>query len=234
VSTSSVISACWRLMHHDVKISGARIRTHDLWIRKRVCYALHHGAPFQTLDTCISLIEAIRWPRFRCETCWLHVVIRMRINWFTIAFFYSSFASVMSVNTHEAGRTRSQLLWWLSTLQSPGSRTSEARRSLSVPSTRQSSPSASRSRIERRLIRTKPTQRGRRSIRDWAWVTWWPPKRQRTDWYESESFQTLSSLGPGINRVVYIVYRFGFSYSNMGDQWRGWDWIRVLRFFPVC
>jgi len=32
-----VISACWRLMHYDVKISGARIRTHDLWIRKRVC-----------------------------------------------------------------------------------------------------------------------------------------------------------------------------------------------------
>jgi len=32
-------------MHHDVKISGARIRTHDLWIRKRVCYPLHHGAP---------------------------------------------------------------------------------------------------------------------------------------------------------------------------------------------
>jgi len=31
-------------MHHDVKISGARIRTHDLWIRKRVCYPLHHSA----------------------------------------------------------------------------------------------------------------------------------------------------------------------------------------------
>jgi len=42
VSTSPVISACWRLMHHDVKISGARIRTHDLWIRKQVCYPLHH------------------------------------------------------------------------------------------------------------------------------------------------------------------------------------------------
>jgi len=31
-------------MHYDVKVSGARIRTHDLWIRKRVCYALHHSA----------------------------------------------------------------------------------------------------------------------------------------------------------------------------------------------
>jgi len=28
---------------YDVKISGARIRTHDLWIRKRVCYLLHHS-----------------------------------------------------------------------------------------------------------------------------------------------------------------------------------------------
>jgi len=27
-----------------VKISGSRIRTHDLWIRKRVCYPLHHSA----------------------------------------------------------------------------------------------------------------------------------------------------------------------------------------------
>jgi len=32
-------------MHHDVKIGGARIRNHDLWIRKRVCYPLHHSAP---------------------------------------------------------------------------------------------------------------------------------------------------------------------------------------------
>jgi len=31
-------------MHHDVKISGAQIRTHDLWIWKRVCYPLHHSA----------------------------------------------------------------------------------------------------------------------------------------------------------------------------------------------
>jgi len=34
-----------RLMHYDVKTSGARIRTHDLWIRKRVCYPRHHSAP---------------------------------------------------------------------------------------------------------------------------------------------------------------------------------------------
>jgi len=31
-------------MNYDVKISGARIRTHDLWIRKRVCN-LHYSIP---------------------------------------------------------------------------------------------------------------------------------------------------------------------------------------------
>jgi len=35
MSTLPMISACWRLMHYDEKISGALIRTHDLWIRKR-------------------------------------------------------------------------------------------------------------------------------------------------------------------------------------------------------
>jgi len=40
VSTSPVISACWRL----IKIRASRIRTHDLWIRERVCYPLHHSA----------------------------------------------------------------------------------------------------------------------------------------------------------------------------------------------
>jgi len=40
VSTSSLISVCGRLMHFDVKIRDARIRTHDLWIRKQVCYSL--------------------------------------------------------------------------------------------------------------------------------------------------------------------------------------------------
>jgi len=45
VSSSSVISACWRLMRYDVKISGAPNRTHDLWTREWVCYPLHHSAP---------------------------------------------------------------------------------------------------------------------------------------------------------------------------------------------
>jgi len=31
-------------MQYDVKISGARIRTHDLWIRKRMCYPLYNIA----------------------------------------------------------------------------------------------------------------------------------------------------------------------------------------------
>ena len=43
VGTTPVISACWRLMHYDVKNSGVRDRTHDLWIRKRAYYPLHHS-----------------------------------------------------------------------------------------------------------------------------------------------------------------------------------------------
>jgi len=43
-------------MHTDEKISGARIRTHDLWIRKRVCYPLHHSAA-QYIEYRVSSIE---------------------------------------------------------------------------------------------------------------------------------------------------------------------------------
>jgi len=52
VSTTTVISACWRLVHYDVKISGARIRTHDLWIRKRVCYPLYTTVPANIYCSC--------------------------------------------------------------------------------------------------------------------------------------------------------------------------------------
>jgi len=45
VGTIPVISASWGWMHYDVTYIGARIRTHDLWIRKRVCYPLHQSAP---------------------------------------------------------------------------------------------------------------------------------------------------------------------------------------------
>jgi len=31
-------------MHYGVKINGAWIRTHDLWVRKRVCYPPQHSA----------------------------------------------------------------------------------------------------------------------------------------------------------------------------------------------
>jgi len=45
VNTSPVISACWSLVHYDVKNSGIlTIRTRDLCIRKQVCYPLHHRA----------------------------------------------------------------------------------------------------------------------------------------------------------------------------------------------
>jgi len=67
VSTTSVISAGWKLIHYDVKISSARIRTHDLWMQKRVCYPLHHSAPSPSLC-----------PPIRCSESWL---IDWLINW---------------------------------------------------------------------------------------------------------------------------------------------------------
>jgi len=53
---------------HDVKISGARIRTHDLWIRKRVCYQLHHSVPRHAsfVDVLLhgwSLVAVRMWSR---------------------------------------------------------------------------------------------------------------------------------------------------------------------------
>jgi len=50
-------------MHYHEKISGAQIRTHDLWIRKRVCYPLHHSAShgipnMDTTHACCPLCNA--------------------------------------------------------------------------------------------------------------------------------------------------------------------------------
>jgi len=49
-------------MHYDVKISGVRIRKHDLWIRKRVCYSLHHSAPtHHSAPSSAHLLVEPRW-----------------------------------------------------------------------------------------------------------------------------------------------------------------------------
>jgi len=45
VSSTPVISACWRLLHYDVEVRGACIWTHDLWIQKGVCYPHYTTAP---------------------------------------------------------------------------------------------------------------------------------------------------------------------------------------------
>jgi len=39
-----VISTYLRLICYDVKLIVARIQTHNLWIRKGVCYSLHPSA----------------------------------------------------------------------------------------------------------------------------------------------------------------------------------------------
>jgi len=51
---ASEISACWMLMRHDGKISGAGIRNHDLWMQKRVCYH-YTKAPTFSGNTCRTL-----------------------------------------------------------------------------------------------------------------------------------------------------------------------------------
>jgi len=58
----SLISACWSLMHHDLKISGSRILTHDLWIRKRVYYTTTPNACYITV-TCDAIAASIH--------CWI-------------------------------------------------------------------------------------------------------------------------------------------------------------------
>jgi len=68
MSPLPVISACWRLMHFDVKISGARIRTHDLWIRKRMCYPLHHSASREVYSTCVAV--HLRVLSIELRACW--------------------------------------------------------------------------------------------------------------------------------------------------------------------
>jgi len=52
-------SVCWRLMHYDVKISGARIRTHELWIRKRMCYPRHHSVSQLQIFITVSLSMSV-------------------------------------------------------------------------------------------------------------------------------------------------------------------------------
>jgi len=70
--TPPVISACRRLMHYDVKISGARIRIHDLWIRTRVCYPLHHCAPIISTSTPSPCSVVIPFENVRALTTWLY------------------------------------------------------------------------------------------------------------------------------------------------------------------
>jgi len=61
VSTSTVISACWRLMQHDVKISGVRIRTHMTYGSESECaiYPLHHSAPQVSILLAVSALRLI-------------------------------------------------------------------------------------------------------------------------------------------------------------------------------
>jgi len=64
-------------MHYDVKISGARIRTHDLWIQKRVCYPLHNSVPLsrQVIECYLRLDSKDGRKMAQCETRILLVAV---------------------------------------------------------------------------------------------------------------------------------------------------------------
>jgi len=60
-SSSEHFDIDFSLLKADVKTCSARIRSHDLWIRKRMFYPLHHSAPHHVLgvhgDTTIYMIQ---------------------------------------------------------------------------------------------------------------------------------------------------------------------------------
>jgi len=74
VSTTPVISACWRLMHYDEKISGARYQTRDLWIRKRV-YVLpgHYTTAPQWVHIVVKNVDSINTKTFETKM-WKHSI----------------------------------------------------------------------------------------------------------------------------------------------------------------
>jgi len=80
-------------MHHDVKISGVRIQTYDLWIRKRVCHPLHHSAP----HSCQSRDHA----KSASRLSWITVVIQSP----TLILAYSFRSSACSLHIQLVGRT---------------------------------------------------------------------------------------------------------------------------------
>jgi len=71
-------------MNYDEKISGARIRTHDLWIRKRVCYPLHHSASqtgnTETLCVTSESDDTMTMSRVLCSMCGATETNCVRLN----------------------------------------------------------------------------------------------------------------------------------------------------------
>jgi len=59
-------------MQHDMKVSGARLWTHDLWIWKRECYPLHHSAPLPERVTHSST----------SHTFLFHISVRWHQKWY--------------------------------------------------------------------------------------------------------------------------------------------------------
>jgi len=60
-----------------VKICGAQIRTHDLWIRKRVCYPLYHSA-LQILLAAYS--DSQFKPRLSCNLYYRGFILKVKLK----------------------------------------------------------------------------------------------------------------------------------------------------------
>jgi len=95
-------------MHYDVKISGARIPTHDLWIRKRVCYPLHHSASLKhrvkyraTISRSVIIstwIELRLFNEYEVYQCIPYCLSSNHCSncWRTILILYEQFVSFIS------------------------------------------------------------------------------------------------------------------------------------------
>jgi len=102
---------CYQIMTFQVQLPStssfcARIRTHDLWIRKWVCYPLHHSAS-QNYSTCSGLtkpaIVSESPNSYQCRTFWwmdpsslqLNIMIMRGAYWYT---FFADFSHYWLIN----------------------------------------------------------------------------------------------------------------------------------------
>jgi len=114
VSTSTVISACWKLMQHVLKICGARIRTHDLWTRKRVCCPLHHSAPVHSPQSDLKLVHLVFMSARAQLSSDIGLTSRklIEITCFSQVRFVSDYSVVSYFYVHKQSSSLIQSVYW--------------------------------------------------------------------------------------------------------------------------